>query len=229
MGDKKRLIFLVAIVVVVGVAAYAWYPRLLPKKSVMQAPKVVQAPPTLIEVPPQKPAPPTPPPVKTEPPPPRVTSAPASPRRYALEFPPFATIGEADEHERRLKEAGLPTLRTTTYTDDGVYTLIVGPFPSTVKASEVMTELRAKPGGVSSPQEAEGGFVFRDGPYSLREVVQRAQEIKGKGYGVRIVPGEGKAPLYMIQTVARLDRTQATKLSDHYRKLGFPNRVITGG
>ncbi len=126
-----------------------------------------------------------------------------------------------------MKEAGLPTLRATTYMDDGLYTLIIGPFPSAVKASEVMTELRAKPVASSPPREAEGGFVFSDGPYVLREVVQRAQEIRGKGYGVRIVRAEGKAPLYIIRTAARLDSAQADKLSGHYRELGFPNTVVS--
>jgi hypothetical protein len=61
----------------------------------------------------------------------------------------------------------------------------------------------------------------------LREVVRRAIEIRGKGYGVKIVPAEGEAPLYVLRTAARLDIAQATKLSRHYRELGFPNSVVS--
>jgi hypothetical protein len=132
-------------------------------------------------------------------------------------------MAEAEEYERRLKEAGLPTLRTATDVDGSLYMLLVGPFPTAAKANEAMTELRAKPG---APAEAEGGFLFGDGPHILRDVVQRAIEIKGKGYGVRIVRAEGKAPLYIVRTAATLDTAQAQKLSSHYRSLGFPNSVV---
>ena len=243
MGDKKRLVFLVFLVVMVGAAAYVWYPRLFPKKAAVRPSQVLREPPVQIEEAPQKPENPAvqvPPPGMAKPPAPQVVAkaakehpreraaaAPVTPRRYGLEFPPLVTVAEADEYERRLKEAGLPTLRATTSIDDGLYMLIIGPFPSVLKASEAMTELRPKT-VPSSPREAEGGFVFSDGPYVLREVVQRAQEIRGKGYGVRIVQGEGKAPLYVIRTAARLDSAQANKLSGHYQKLGFPNQVVAG-
>ena len=152
---------------------------------------------------------------------------PAVERHWGLEFPPFAVRAEAEEYVRRLKEAGLPTLRTTRDVDGGVYTLIVGPLPSVAKALEAMTELRAKAAVPSSPTEDEGGFVFGDGPYALREAVQRAIEIREKGYGVRIVRAEGKTPLYVIRTAARLDTAQATRLSSRYRELGFPNSVVS--
>ena len=163
----------------------------------------------LLEVAPHKPETPSvqvPPPAKAKPPAPQTAKAakeapkaqaavtPVAPKRYGLEFPPFVLMAEADEQERRLKEAGLPTLRATISMDDGLYTLTIGPFPSAVKASEAMTELRPKSVSPSSPREAEGGFVFSDGPYVLREVVQRAQEIRGKGYGVRIRQGRRKDP-----------------------------------
>jgi hypothetical protein len=245
MGDRKRLFFLVFMVVMVGLAAYVWYPRMFSKKPpVRRPPQVVrQEPPPLIEVVPRKPEPEKPavqvqPPVKAKPPAPQIAKAPKEPlrapaaptpevsaRRYGLEFPPFVTPTEADDYERRLKAAGLPTLRTTASMEGGLYTLIVGPFPSAAKASEAMAELRLQP---SSSREAEGGFVFGDGPHILREVVRRAQEVRGKGYGTRIVHAEGKASLYVIQTAARLDRAQADKLSSHYEKLGFPNRVVAG-
>jgi hypothetical protein len=66
-----------------------------------------------------------------------------------------------------------------------------------------------------------------DGPYVLREVIQRAKEARAKGYPVKIVPAEGKASLYVIRTAAKLDNTQASKLSSHYREKGFPNSVVS--
>jgi hypothetical protein len=244
MGDRKRLFLLVYFVVMVGLAAYVWYPRLFPKKAAVRRPPpqvLRQEPPRLIEVVPpkqEKPAAPAAPSAKAKPPAPQIAKAPKEPpkalaapapavsaRRYGLEFPPFVTLAEADDHEQRLKGAGLPTLRTTTPMDDGLYTLIVGPFPSAAKASEAMAELSVKS---SSPREAEGGVVFSDGPYILRDVVRRAQEVRVKGYEAKIVHADGKAQLHVIQTAARLDRAQADKLQSHYEKLGFPNRVVAG-
>ena len=230
MGDRKRLIFLVFMVFVVALAAYVWYPRIFGKPAPRRPTEFVRQPPVLIEVPPptqEKPAArPTPSPPQAA----RAPRAPAAPapsaRRYGLEFPPFVTETEADEYERRLQAAGLPTLRATAYLEDGLYSLIIGPFQSAAGAGDAMTELRTKP---SPPQEAEGGFVFSEGPYVLREVVRRAQEIKGKGHGVKIARAEGKLPLHLVRTAARLDSAQARKLSEHYQKLGFPNRVVTGG
>lgn len=239
VGDKKRLAFVVAMIILLGAAGYVWYPRLFSKKP----PVRFQPAPLFIEEPQQKPAPTAVQPGKPKPPgapAPRVTAkpparqaptavrepgraAPPAAKRYGLEFPPFVTMAEAEAYERRLKEAGLPTLRTATDVDGSLYMLLVGPFPTAAKASEAMTELRAKPG---APAEAEGGFVFGDGPHILRDVVQRAIEIKGKGYGVKIVRAEGKAPLYIIRTAATLDTAQAQKLSSHYRSLGFPNSVV---
>lgn len=242
VGDKKRLAFLVAIIVMLGVAGYVWYPRLFSKRPPARVQQA--APPLFIEAPQEKPTPTTAQPGKPKPPgaqAPRVAAKPparqaptaakepgraappAAKGRYGLEFPPFVTMAELEAYERRLKEAGLPTLRTVTDVDGSLYTILIGPFPTAVKATEAMGELRVKPG---TPVEAEGGFVFGDGPHILREVVQRAIEIKGKGYGVRIVRAEGKAPLYIIRTAATLDTAQAQKLSGHYRALGFPNSVV---
>ena len=240
VGDKKRLAFLLAIIVLLGAAGYVWYPRLFSKRPPA---RVYQpAPPLFIEAPEEKPAPTTAqpakpkspgsqaprvagkPPARQAPPAAKEPGRPAPPeRRYGLEFAPFVTPAEAEGYERRLKEAGLPTLRTVTDVDGNLYTLLIGPFPTAARATEAMTELRMKPG---TPAEAEGGFIVSDGPHILRDVVQRAIEIKGKGYGVRIVRAEGKAPLYIIRTAATLDTAQAQKLSGHYRSLGFPNGVV---
>lgn len=277
IGDKKKLVFVGALVVMLALAGYVWYPRLFAKNPPVRARG--QEPPLLIVEEPKPPAAPTaqapgaakpkapgkpapgtmtatartpaseptkaPAPAKAKAPEPvrQMAKAPAAgpageakaPKaeatqdgaagRYGLEFPLFVTVAEAEEYEKKLKEAGLPTLRTTTDLDGGLYALVVGPLPSATKASEVMGELRAKAAG--SPTAAEGGFVVTDGPYVLREVVQRAIEARGKGYRVRIVPAEGKASLYVIRTAAKLDNAQAAKLSSHYREKGFPNSVVS--
>ena len=244
MGERKQQIFVVAMVVMLALAGYFWYPRLVSKKPPVRVQQ--QEPPLVVyEPPPPKSLVEATPPATVKAPAPKVAKAvkespksakepsgestprvPAVERRWGLEFPPFAIEAEAEEYERRLRQAGLPTLRTTRDVDGGVYMLIVGPLPSVAEASAAMTELRAKLPVPSSPTEGEGGFVFSDGPYALREAVQRAVETRGKGYGVRIVLAEGKAPLYMIRTAARLDIAQANKLSSHYQKLGFANSVV---
>ena len=240
VGDKKRLAFLVAIIVMLGVAGYVWYPRLFSKRPPARVQQT--APPLFYEEPQEKPKPAPAQPGKPKPPgtaAPRVTAkppareappamgaaprGPAAQRRYGLEFPPFVTMTEAEVYEKRLKEAGLPTLRTVTDVDGSLYTILVGPFPTAAKANEAVSELRAKPG---TPTESRGEYFVSDGPHVLREVVQRATEIKAKGYAVKIVRAEGKAPLYIIRTAATLDTAQAQKLSSHYRSLGFPNSVV---
>jgi hypothetical protein len=251
IGDKKRLAFVVGFIVLLGAAGYVWYPRLFSKRPPARVQQT--APPLIIDEPQPKPALPPADAKKPKPPgpaAPRVAAKPpagapareaarAAPppaakeegaprgptaaRRYGLEFPPFVTMTEAEAYERRLKEAGLPTLRTVTDVDGNIYTLVIGPFPTASRATEAMRELGVKPG---APVEAEGGFVVNDGPYILREVVRRATEIKGKGHGVKIVRAEGKAPIYIIRTAATLDPAQAAKLSSHYRSLGFPNSVV---
>lgn len=242
MGDKKRLIFLVFIVVGIGAVAYTWYPRLFPKKAPVRRSAPIFEAPTLIEVPTEKPAPsakgkPSTSPMAKAPPeaekeaatkarPEAPTTAERGPERFGLEFPPFVTAAEANECERRLKQDGLTTFRAIRHMDDGLYAARVGPFPSAGKASEVMAEVKAKPGLPPSEQGTSGEFFFEDGPYNLREVIQRAMEIRGKGHGIRIVPVEGKAPIYRLRTTMRLDHAQASTLSGHYRELGCPNRIV---
>jgi hypothetical protein len=255
--DRKKMVFAGAMVVMLGLGAVVWYPRLFPAKRPIRS----YAPPPLVQIEPT----PRPAPAEAPPAPPAPASAravreapsaatvgavkavtvqtpksvaraaavmtpkapnrpgavePSQRGRYGLEFPPFVTAAEAADLERRLKEAGLPTSQTTT---DGstLYTLVVGPFPDPAKAREAQAALGGKPSA-----SADGAAVFGDGPYVLREVVRRALEVREKGYEVKIVR-EGEAPLYVLRTAARLDAAQATRLSRHYRELGFPNSVVS--
>lgn len=244
MNDKRRLILLAAVVVIgIGAAAYTWYPRLFPpKRAAVRPPVRILEAPTPVEVPAQKPAPapaaklpagqvakapPEPPKAKApEARPAAPTPGESQPARFGLEFPPLVTVHEADECERRLKQDGLTTVRSVTHMDDGLYAVVVGPFPTAAKASEAMAALQAKPGAPPGEQGGPGEFFFQDGPYNLRGVIQRATEVRGKGHKVRITRVAGKAPIYRIRTATRLDSAQASKLSGHYRELGCPNRVV---
>ncbi len=245
MGDKKQLIFLIVIIIGIGAVAYTWYPRLFPKKTVVRAPRPILQAPQLIEVPTEKPAPPA----KEKPAAGQVAKAPQEPRkekaepamkprpggpmpaetgptRFSLELPPFVIAREADECERRLNQDGLPTSRSITYMEDGLYAVLVGPFPNAEKAAEVGADVKAKPGSRPSEQRGPNEFFFEDGPYPLREVIQRALEIRKKGHRLQIIQAEGKAPIYRVRTAPRLDTTQASKLSGHYRELGCSNRIV---
>ena len=52
--DRKKLFFLVFMVVMVGLAAYVWYPRLFGKPTPRRPTEVGRQPPVLIEVPPRR-------------------------------------------------------------------------------------------------------------------------------------------------------------------------------
>jgi len=233
MGDKKRLIFLVLLVIGIAAVAYTWYPRLFPKKTVVRRPAPQYEVPTLIEVPAQK-APAAPAEKRPREPEkeavakarPEAPAAEKAPERFGLEFPPFVTAAEADECERRLKQDGLTTFRDVRHLDHGLYAAVIGPFPTAAKASEIRAELRAKPEPGRPEQRSPGEFFFEDGPYNLREVVQRATEIKGKGYKVRVSLVDGRAPIYRIRTAMKLDQAEASKLSAQYREFGCPNRIV---
>lgn len=245
MGDKKQLIVLIFVIIGIGAVAYTWYPRLFPKTAAVRPSRPILQAPQLIEVPTEKPAPTA----KGKPAAPQVTKAPRepgkekaekamkpspagptqaekAPTRFGLELPPFVIAAEADECERRLNQDGLRTLRSITYMENGLYAALVGPFPSAQKAAEVRAEVKAKSGPRPSEQQGPGGFFFDDGPYNLREVVHRALEIRKKGYGLRIIQVEGKAPIYRVRTAPGLDTAQASKLSGRYRELGCPNRIV---
>lgn len=241
MGNRRQLILLIVILVGIGAVAYTWYPRLFPKKVVRPARPILEAP-KLVEVPAEKPAPPAkekpaagqvakaPPEAEKEKTPKPLPGGPApaerAPARFSLELPPFVSAAEADECERRLNQDGLPTFRSITYMEDGLYAVSVGPFPAAAKAAAVRAEVKAKPGSPPAEQRSPNEFFFEDGPYNLRDVIHRATEIRGKGHAVRIVQVEGKAPIYRIRSAPRLDTAQARKLSGHLRELGCPNRVV---
>jgi len=241
MFDRKQIILLILILVGIGAVAYTWYPRLFPKKVAVRPARPIVEAPKLIEVPAEKPAPPA----REKPAASQVAKAPEAekaaapkpppgappqpeqrPARFSLELPPFVSAAEADECERRLNQDGLPTFRSITYMEDGLYAVLVGPFPSAAKASAVREEVKAKPGPRTSEQRGPNEFFFEDGPYTLREVIRHAMEIRAKGHGVRILQVEGKAPIYRVRTAPRLDTAQARKLSGHFRELGCQNRVV---
>src|SRR5206468_2143064 len=104
---------------------------------------------TVTPTPPSRPAPspaatpPAPTPPEAMPPaPPAPATVTTPPARFAIEFGPFFSASEAEKLERRLTEAGYPTVRSRQPTGSAVYAVLIERVPTAHEGKTVAAALR---------------------------------------------------------------------------------------
>lgn len=125
---------------------------------------------------------------------------PGRPRRYALEFGPFGTAAEAERVERRLSQAGHPTVRFRRDSGADLFGTFVGPLPGVAEAQAVVSAL-AHEGFPEAVVHGTGQAVrVRVGePRPLREAVALAERLRGAGHPVRVLLQPGEAVVFYVR------------------------------
>ncbi len=147
--------------------------------------------------------------------------------RFAVEFGPFATAGEAERVERQLNEAGHQTVRFRQQTGATLYAVVVERVPSTRQAQAIVATLHEQ-GFPETMVLGEGPtLTVRVGdPLVLRGAVQLAERLRDRGHLVRVAVQPGEAESFVIRHGNFASQQEADERAEELGRLGLPNHVV---
>jgi len=147
--------------------------------------------------------------------------------RFAVEFGPFVAAADADIVERRLTEAGYPTVRTRQRSGGTAYAVLIERVPTAYEAGRIATTLRE--GGIGEAAiVSTDPVVLRVGaPLPLRGAVELAERVRAAGHQVRIAAQPGEAVAFIVRHGAFASREEAEVKRRELGQLDLPaNQVV---
>jgi succinoglycan biosynthesis transport protein ExoP len=147
--------------------------------------------------------------------------------RFAVEFGPFPTPGEAEGVERQLIQAGHQTVRFRQQTGGALYGVLIEHVPTARDAQQVVAALREQ--GFPEAIVLGGGepLTVRVGdPLPLHGAVQLAERARARGHQVRVAVQAGEAVTFVIRHGNFALRSEAEEKAEELSRLGLPNRVV---
>src|SRR5262245_8295699 len=158
---------------------------------------------------------------------PRPRAATPPGERFAVEFGPFPTAGEAEGVERQLIQAGHQTVRFRQQTGGALYGVLIERVPTARDAQQLVSALREQ--GFPDAVILGGGepLTLRVGdPLPLHGAVQLAERVRGRGHQVRVAVQAGEAVTFVIRHGNFALRSEAEEKAEELSRLGLPNRVV---
>jgi len=196
-------------------------------------------PPAAPPVPATPPAPPAPSAVATPArpsPPARVASAVATPAtparaatpsaRFAIEFGPFFSASEAEKLERRLTEAGYPTVRSRQPTGSAVYAVLIERVPTVHEGRTVAAALREQGVGEAVVVSTDPVTLRVGAPLPLRGAVELAERVRAAGHQVRVAAQPGEASAFVVRHGAFPSRDEAEAKRRELGQLDLPAHQV---
>src|SRR6202008_1072840 len=107
-------------------------------------------------------------------------AVPATPR-FAIEFGPFVTTGDAEGVERQLTQAGFQTARFRQQNGAGLYAVLLERIPSSREAQSLVTTLREQGFAEATLVSPEPPIVRAAEPAPLRTAVEIAEKLRAGG------------------------------------------------
>jgi hypothetical protein len=157
---------------------------------------------------------------------PPAVKAPEPPARFAVEFGPFVTTGDAERVERQLTQAGYQTARFRQQTGAGLYAVLLERTPPGRDPQSVVTALREQ--GFTDPSvvSADPPVIRLGEPAPLRGAVDLAERARGLGHPVRVAAQPGEAVAYTIRHGNFVSRREAEAKAEELARLGLAHQVI---
>ena len=200
-------------------------PQLVPAPPVPTAAEASAATTSPAAVPPVGPAAQTR--VPTESATPTPPSADGGDAAYAIEFGPFLSRLEADQVEHRLNQAGYPTTRDRQPLEASVYGVFIEGGPTQVEANALAGTLREQGFPDTIVKGSSEPFVVQVGEAApLRAAVQLGEQLRRKGYRVRLSAQPGEAIQFVLRSGSFSEPQQATRERQKFAELGIPNHVV---
>jgi len=144
-------------------------------------------------------------------------AAPAKPEpaaaRFAIEFGPFFSRAEAEQIERRLTEAGYPTVRFRQPTGATVYAVLIERVPTAHEGKSIATALREQGLGEATVVSTDPLVLRVGAPLPLRGAVELAERVRAAGHQVRVAaqPGDASALVVRHGNFASRDEAEAKR------------------
>jgi hypothetical protein len=186
-------------------------PRFAPARPAEPPPVFAARPAPAPKASPAAPAPVTPPPAEGS-------------TRFAVEFGPFPTAGEAERVERQLSQAGHQTVRFRQQTGAALYAVLIERVADPETLIGALREQGFSDAAVVRP--GAGPSVRVGEPMVLRGAVQLAERLRAQGHQVRIAAQPGEAITFVIRHGNFASREEAEQRSGDLSRMGLTNHVV---
>src|SRR6266850_1432861 len=146
--------------------------------------------------------------------------------RFTIEFGPFFSAAEAERLERRLMEAGYPTVRSRRPTGSAVYAVLIERVPTAHEGKMVAAALREQGLGEAVVASTDP-LVLRVGrPLPLRGAVELAERVRAAGHQVRVAAQPGQASAFVIRHGSFTSRDDAEAKRRELGQLDLPAHQV---
>jgi succinoglycan biosynthesis transport protein ExoP len=154
------------------------------------------------------------------------TAKPSLVARFAVEFGPFVTTGDAERVERELIQAGHQTARFRQPTGAGLYSVLIERLPAGRDAEALVGALREQGFAEAAVARPDPPAVRLGEPTPLRGAVELAERARALGYAVRVSAQPGEAVAYVIRHGNFASRLEAEAKAAELGRLGLSHQVI---
>jgi hypothetical protein len=138
------------------------------------------------------------------------------------------SVGETEAVERRLSEAGYPTMRLRQQANVSVYAVLAGTPATRDEADALVRTLRQQ--GFADAEIVGGDdrpLAVRVGPpRPLRGAVSVAERVRAFGHAVRVASQPGEAVSFVVRHGSYPSREEAGEKRAELNRLGLATEVV---
>ena len=146
--------------------------------------------------------------------------------RFALEFGPFFAPADAEQVERQLTQAGLPTVRFRQKTGGRLYAVLLERIPGVPEAQALVGTLREQGHGEAVVLREDPPLVRVSEPLPLRPAVQLGGRLRADGHEVRVATQPGEAVAFTIRHGNFPSKREADARAEELGRLGLVSQVV---
>jgi hypothetical protein len=136
------------------------------------------------------------------------------------------TVTEAERVERRLTQAGFPTVRSRQKTGEGLYAVLLDRITGVAEARTVIGTLRKRGFGEGVLIGQDPPVVRVGEPMPLRRAVDLAERLHAAGHAVRVAVQPGEAVAYTIRHGNFPSKPDARARAQELARLGLSPQVV---
>jgi hypothetical protein len=146
---------------------------------------------------------------------------------YALELGPFASATEAEHIERRVNDAGFPTLRVRQAPGGDVYVVLVERIATPPAGEALVGTLREQGFADARLVDDDAALAIRVGrSQPLRGAVSLAERLRALGHSVRVASQPGERESFVVRHGTYRTREEASAKGEALKRVGLAPQVV---